>query len=94
MTELTTLDDRQWLLQVHLKHVRPQIMTYDFVCATLHGNEDSPRRVELFKKDHYRCIPWVYVPNDDGLLMLDAKASVGAGKLRPRTKQEKDRGCL
>ncbi len=107
-TELTTPEDRQWLLDTHLRgavttnYVRilgtRSRMTHvvtadDFVHATLYGNEDAPVRVELFKQDHYRCRPWVFTLVD-GKLQFDQGQSPGAGKLRPRTGREREAGML
>jgi hypothetical protein len=93
-TDITTQGDRQWLVMTHLRKSSPQLMDYDFVIAVIHGNEDSPQKVELFKKDHYRCIPSVYEDDGNGTLVLNKVASKNAGKLRPRTAQEKKAGCL
>ncbi len=40
-------DSIQWLFDVHLK--RPDTHEYNF--ALLHGNEDSPQKIELWREE-------------------------------------------
>jgi hypothetical protein len=61
------LEDIAWLLITHLKGKNPPV----FNSFMLTGNEDCPRKVELFKKQmpHYRSKPIaVYVANEEGNL--------------------------
>lgn len=77
---LNTKQDLIWLRDVHLKNVF--YLQLDFVSAILYGNEDCPDRVELFKKNHWRCIPKVYIRTENGL-EFDEKNSKNWGKLKP-----------
>ncbi len=108
-TELDNRADLEWLIETHLKGVKisttiriqqtvktvsKALHTYDYVSATLYGNETGPNRVELFTKDHYRCRPYVFTADENGNLQFNAKESRGAGRLRPKTTKEKEAGCL
>ena len=64
-----SLEDIGWLLSTHLKEKNPPV----FNSFILHGNEDCPQKVELFKKQmpycHSKPIA-VYVTDEDGDLEL------------------------
>ena len=60
MTHLHTLEDLQWLTEVH------NVPTDGIVVASIHGNEDAPDKVETYTVDHYQATPTVYVSGDDG----------------------------
>ena len=64
-----TAEDIDWLFSTHLK-AYPGISN---VHAVVHGNEDSPERVELFAPDSgYRDKPIaVFVQNDAGNLVKE-----------------------
>jgi len=64
MPILTEPEDLKWLNETH------NVSTYGYKVAVLHGNEDYPTKVELFAKDHFRCKPTVYEPDEDGTLRL------------------------
>lgn len=59
-------DDANWLMQVH--KIPPDILVngryYPWVCAILYGNEDCPSKVELFRRNHYKCKPVTYENGD------------------------------
>lgn len=93
-TQITTLEDIKWMLDVHFPHIMNHFTFPQFVVAQLHGNEDSPEKIELFAQDHYRCKPWVYLPDENGKMKRNILLSLGAGKLRPKTKREHNNGCL
>jgi len=59
-------DNMTWLAEVHLP-----IAAAGFECAILYGNEDSPEKVELFARNHYKCKPVVaeYDEKADGLVV-------------------------
>lgn len=57
-------EDMDWLAEVHCKIAK------GYACAILHGNEDSPSRVELYARNHYKCPPTVLEPDDDGNLVV------------------------
>ena len=61
MTFIDDAPDLQWLCETHLKGIDVP----PFVCATIYGNEDCPYRIELFRVNHYRCLPMIYVLNYD-----------------------------
>lgn len=59
MTPLETPDDLKWLSDVH------GIPTEGAAIAIIHGNEDSPTKVEVYAENHIDCVPVVYVPSDE-----------------------------
>lgn len=61
---LDTVEDLQWLRDVH------QIDATPYAGALLYGQEDWPEKVELYARDHYRCRPTIYVPDETGRLVL------------------------
>ena len=50
---LKSRSDLAWLHDVHGVDIKGVKL------AVIHGNEDSPERVELFERDHYQCVPVV-----------------------------------
>ncbi len=62
-TFLESAEDMAWLTEQY-----PEAAGH--VCAILHGNEDSPRRVELYRRNHYQCVPTVLEPDSDGNMVL------------------------
>jgi len=64
MTSLDTKEDMEWLASTHCKTARA------YKLAILHGNEDSPDKIELFAKNDYRCKPTVFVRGDEGDYIL------------------------
>lgn len=62
-TYLDSAEDLQWLQEVH------GVETEGYVVAILYGNEDCPNRVELYLRDDYRCLPVVWLSNDDNKLV-------------------------
>lgn len=64
MTYLDTPEDMKWLKEVHTKLAA----AYDR--AILYGNEDSPSRVELYARDHFKCKPTVLEPDEKGVLRV------------------------
>jgi hypothetical protein len=91
---IVSLADKMWLSTVHLGFKEPWDFSHSFEFAIIHGNEDAPQKVELFKVNHYRCRPVVFLPDANGKLERDKKLSKNAGKLRPRTPAEVKAGCL
>lgn len=63
-TILETVEDFEWLKDVH------GIAVGDYACAILHGNEDSPNKIELYAVDNYKCRPTVYEPDANGKMVL------------------------
>jgi hypothetical protein len=96
--QIESEEDKKWLRETHLKHYLGNRiyhhMLFDFEVAELEGNEDSPTKVMLFKKNHYRCIPWVFEVNGAGELVYERNKSRGAGTLRPKNARERKAGCL
>lgn len=66
MIFIETLEDLDWLQTVHNISVR----SAGYTCAILYGNEDSPSKVELFAKNHYKSKPTVYEADENGILRL------------------------
>ncbi len=64
MTVLYTKEDMEWLANVHFKAARA------YKLAILHGNEDSPAKVELFRRNHYKCKPTVVEPKNGKLVII------------------------
>lgn len=64
-TPLNTYDDLLWLEDVHKIGMATQ-----YAVAVIHGNEDSPTKVELFARNHYKCRPTVYTADETGVLRL------------------------
>ena len=65
MTTIETPEDRQWLLETHLRgHVVPP-----FNVAVIDGNEDCPYRISCYARNHYECIPRVYTATADGYVV-------------------------
>jgi hypothetical protein len=50
---LETPEDMAWLVEMHCAVAR------NYACAILHGNEDSPNKIELFARNDVRCKPTV-----------------------------------
>jgi hypothetical protein len=66
---LNSLEDIGWLISTHLKDKNSPI----FNSFILHGNEDCPTKIELFKKQNpsYKTKPIAtYISNEDGNLIL------------------------
>jgi len=74
VTLLTRTEDKhdgiQWLFDTHLEPFRNLLpfnyFTTDVVAAILHGNDDCPTRIELYRKNHHRAKPFavfVLLPN-------------------------------
>lgn len=62
-TILTASDDLQWLREAHLSGVPCE----SFAVAILHGNADSPERIELYQANRIDIRPtYVYVLDCDG----------------------------
>lgn len=55
MTALERQDDLKWLSDVH------GIPTEGAAIAIIHGNEDSPNKVEVYAENDVNCVPDVYV---------------------------------
>ncbi len=64
MTLLSSKEDFEWLGDVHLKGIDLSKIKV----AILHGNEDCPEKVELFKRNHYKCRPIIFSMGEDGTL--------------------------
>lgn len=60
MTVIDTADDMTWLAETI-----PYAMAADYAIAIVHGNEDCPDKVELFRRNDYQCSPRVLERNDD-----------------------------
>ena len=65
MTFLRTPADLRWLREVHVKG-----RATGFRYAVLHGTEDSPTRVELYRRNHHQCRPTVLEPDAGGELRV------------------------
>jgi hypothetical protein len=64
-TFLETAEDLAWLTEVH------SVTTGGLACAILHGNEDSPSKVETFARNHMDCVPSVWIQDrESGKLAL------------------------
>ncbi len=61
---LESAEDLEWLHEVH------GVSVQGYACAILHGNEDSPERVEVFARNHYRCKPTIWEADDEEVLRL------------------------
>ena len=51
-TFLNEYEDMDWLWSTHLEKFR--LMRLDFKSAIIHGNEDCPQKIELFKAPNPR----------------------------------------
>lgn len=91
-TVLDTIEDLDWLRDVHgVQTTLPGTETRA-VLAILYGNEDCPARVEVCWRDHYRNDFSVYEIEEDGNdLRLVHQGSL---RLRERTADEREAGCL
>lgn len=63
-TILETAEDMAWLAEVHAP------IAAGYPMAVLHGNEDSPDRVELYARDHHEYRPTVLEPDATGALVV------------------------
>lgn len=63
VTYLETSGDLRWLRDVH--NIPDACL---FAAAILYGNEDDPDKVELYRDNHWKCVPVVYQRNTDGIL--------------------------
>jgi hypothetical protein len=69
-TLLTTLSDFGWVREVHI----PDLDPLRFKVIRIVGNEDAPNRIECYRRDHYKCVPAVYVfAPDKGHYVLTTK---------------------
>lgn len=62
MKFLNTIDDLCWIWETALKDFRSTIrIDYNIRSAIIHGNEDSPFKIELFTKENpsYKAKPKV-----------------------------------
>lgn len=64
MTLIKTAEDKQWLLNTHLRNV-PDVPAFEV--AVLVGNDDYPRRIVLYPRDDFRAVPVTFAPDDDGI---------------------------
>lgn len=62
-TYIWTDDEKRWLKESHL----PEVALDSYAVALLYGNEDSPRKVELYEKNDYRSTRTTYVDIDGKL---------------------------
>lgn len=58
-TLLSSPADLSWLETTH------KVPATQYAVAVIHGNEDSPYRVELFAQDDYRCRPVIFEFNPE-----------------------------
>lgn len=68
VTFLQTGEDLKWLREVHVKG-----RATGFRYAIIHGTEDCPRRIELYRRNHYQCRPTVLEPDEDGEMRVTQK---------------------
>ena len=58
ITTLRTHEDLVWLADTH------GIPIVGVKLALLYGNESSPKKIETFTEDHYKCKPTTYTWQD------------------------------
>ena len=57
---LKSPEDLAWL-----RETQPATRAHAFVAAIIIGNEDSPRRIVLCERDHYRTAAWILDRDDE-----------------------------
>jgi hypothetical protein len=78
MQMLDSREDMDWLAEVHTP------LAKDYQCAFLHGNEDCPDRIELFKLNDCRCKPTILHLQDDGSYALVQTGDGSPPSMTPR----------
>jgi hypothetical protein len=64
MTTLAGRRDLEWVAAVHYPYATL------YAVAVIHGNEDSPSKIELYSRDDCRCKPTVLSDNGFGRLRV------------------------
>lgn len=67
MVFLNSSEDMKWLRDVHIPGLPPE-----YEAAVVHGNEDSPSKIEVYQNANptIREKPMVFVADLDGVLKL------------------------
>lgn len=63
-SQLETTECLQWLQDVH------KVPALEYRIAQLEGNEDWPTEIRLYARDHYKCKPTIYRPDDTSNMVL------------------------
>lgn len=57
--------DIDWAFAVHIPSWQGTGLHTNTVCMILHGNEDSPTKLELFSVNHYKAKPVVFIQDSE-----------------------------
>jgi len=71
MTLLETKEDMEWLAEIVSDRGGPGNIVKKYPCAIIHGNEDSPTKIELYAENHHKCKPTVLLPDEDGIFRVN-----------------------
>jgi hypothetical protein len=93
LSVLETLEDMLWCRDTHNIEIYFTVKGIKQRAAMiiLLGNDDSPQEIKVYHRDHYRSVPTIYIADENGKMTITQKGKI---TLRPKTKKERETGCL